>query len=88
MSRKFPTKKEFIQWWDNKEDVWIMMERAKTCPFARYFKEKSNIDIAIGSSTYRSGLRSYELPIWATVLIRAFDLQHHPHKGLPDGYKQ
>jgi hypothetical protein len=91
MKRQFPTKKEFVKWWDNKEDCNESLLRTYTCPIAKYLRAHGYENASVGAYGYC--LNSDELtsckklPDWAFRFVRASDHMPKPYKGLPTGFK-
>jgi hypothetical protein len=94
-SKKFPTKTQFIQWWDSKWDIRREEEsRSASCPIARYLKDtKKTKYVYVGSEVfeYDIGEKRVEgyLPNWAMEFVRAADKQFKQgrYRGLPKGFK-
>lgn len=92
--KKFPTKKQFIEWWDNREDVLIKDRnlRIKTCPIARYLKEHDYPYVmAVSAITYNyvndTYIESMPLPKWAQKFISKADDMKENYRGLPKGFR-
>jgi hypothetical protein len=93
MTVKFPTKKEFIKWWDNREDD-SSGARAANCPIAKYLRAHGLKKANVGSSFYyhitnssKDLIYSGKLPEWARKFIELSDKALKPYRGLPPGFK-
>jgi hypothetical protein len=82
---KFPSKKAFELWWDNKRDNPKLNHRHVRCPIARYLHAQGAKGISIGSEfAFWNGLtKMKELPKWATEFIKDADGMKHSYRGWP-----
>ncbi len=73
---KFPTKREFLAWWEGKKDRRsLSLFRAETCPLARCLRARGFRDPWVSSAywTPNGYVPVLPLPKWAQQMVRKFD---------------
>lgn len=85
------TKAKFLEWWDEKEDGELRLDRMKTCPIARYLRENGFPFAEVDVHSYRinpDAIMWFDLPSWAKEFVAYADAAaaKKPYKGIPEGF--